>query len=241
MNYEGAGYIYAIRNRVNGHAYIGSTKGYKSRWHSHRSSLRRKTHHSFVLQRAWDKYGEDAFEFKVLLVCPLELRVFYEAKLMALETYNVLRTPRESGVRGGWTHSEEFKAKMSTLHKGKKLSEEHRRKISVAATGRICDGAFREKARARQLGVIPTAQTKAKLSLLHKGRKVSLETRAKLSESQKNTTARKINVTLAKVNEIKLLVAAGIPTSHAIKSIGMSTATYYKYHARLDRTLEDTA
>lgn len=61
MNYADAGYIYAIRNTVNGNAYIGSTTNYKSRWFTHKSLLRKGKHHSFILQRAWDKYGEAAF------------------------------------------------------------------------------------------------------------------------------------------------------------------------------------
>lgn len=240
MNYEGAGYIYAIRNRVNGHAYIGSTNGYKARWQTHRSTLRRKIHHSFVLQRAWDKYGEDAFEFKILLVCPSELRVFYETRLITLETYNVLRTPKESGVRGGWTHSAEFKAKMSALHKGKQLSEEHRAKLSDIATGRVYDASFRARAKARQLGVTPSEQTRARLSAANKGRTVSLETRAKLSKSSKHAGISKTVTALDKVKKVKLLVAAGLPASHAIKSIGLSTATYYKYSAQADKPLEST-
>ena len=233
MNYEGAGYIYAIRNRVNGHAYIGSTKGYKARWHAHRSTLRRKVHHSFVLQRAWDKYGEEAFEFKILLVCPLELRIFYETRLMALETYNVLRTPKEIGVRGGWTHSEAFKAKMSGLHKGKALSAAHKAKLSDAATGRVYSEAFREQARARQLGVVPSEQTKAKQSAVRVGYIVPLETRNKLARIATQRGIGTARISMDRIRSLQPLIEAGASIHCAIKSIGMSSATYYKYCAQL--------
>lgn len=239
MNYEGAGYIYAIRNRVNGHAYIGSTKGYKARWHTHRSTLRRKTHHSFVLQRAWNKYGEEAFEFKILLVCPLELRIFYETMLMALETYNVLRTPKELGVRGGWTHSEEFKSKMSRLHKGKALSAAHKAKLSDAATGRVYSEVFREQARARQLGVTPSAQTKAKQSAARTGYIVPLETRNKLARSAAQRGIVTAGISMDRIRALQPLIDAGTPICHALKSIGMSTATYYKYCKQGATPLED--
>lgn len=239
MNYEGAGYIYAIRNRVNGHAYIGSTKGYKARWHTHRSTLRRKTHHSFVLQRAWNKYGEDAFEFKILLVCPLELRIFYETRLMALETYNVLRTPKESGIRGGWTHSEEFKSKMSRLHKGKALSAEHKAKISDAATGRVYSEAFREQARARQLGVVPSEQTKAKQSAARTGYIVSLETRNKLARNAAQRSISIAAISISRIMALQPLLDTGTPIRQALKSIGMSSATYYKYCKPGSTLLED--
>jgi group I intron endonuclease len=233
MNYEGAGYVYAIRNRVNGHAYIGSTKGYKARWHTHRSALRRKVHHSFILQRAWDKHGEDAFEFKILLVCPLELRIFYETRLMALETYNVLRTPKEIGVRGGWTHSEEFKSKMSMLHKGKALSAEHKAKLSDAATGRVYSEAFRAQARARQRGVVPSEQTKTKLSAARTGYIVSLETRNKLARSAAQRSIVTAGISMDRIRSVQPLIEAGASVRCAIKSIGMSSATYYKYCTQL--------
>ena len=165
MNYaQPAGYVYAIENTVNNRCYIGSAADYKSRWHSHRSSLRRGKHHSFILQRAWDKYGESAFVFKLLIVCPLTQRIDYENRLMALQSYNVLRTAKEQLVRGGWHHTEEFRQKIAVVHKGKSLTVEHRQKLANAACNRVYDAASREKAKARQLKLMETdASYKAKL------------------------------------------------------------------------------
>lgn len=220
MNYEDAGYVYAIRNRINGHSYIGSTKNFKSRWHTHRSTLRRNKHHSFVLQRAWDKYGEDAFEFKVLLVCPNELRIFYETKLMSLETYNVLRTPKESGVRGGWTHSEEFKAKMSALHTGKSLTDDHRKKLSLHRTGRKENIEFKEKARNRQLGVVPNAST-----------------RKKLSKAMSQFRAEEVLSNMETARKIHARCVAGEIATKALKEVGMAPPTFYRYVAKLGLAL----
>lgn len=66
--------VYAIRNKINGKSYIGSAaQTFEKRWAVHRHYLRQKKHHSIHLQRAWDKYGADAFEFVVLeRVAPLE-------------------------------------------------------------------------------------------------------------------------------------------------------------------------
>lgn len=58
--------VYAIVNRENGKMYIGSARNIETRWHQHRSLLRGKRHHSFYLQRAWDKHGESAFLLQVL-------------------------------------------------------------------------------------------------------------------------------------------------------------------------------
>jgi len=58
--------IYVIENKTNGKYYLGSSIDINSRWHDHRKHLRGGYHHSIALQRAWDKYGEDSFEFKIL-------------------------------------------------------------------------------------------------------------------------------------------------------------------------------
>jgi len=160
---QAVGYVYAVENTVNNRCYIGSASDYKSRWHTHRSSLRRGKHHSFILQRAWDKYGEDAFVFKVLVICALEQRIEYENCLMPLQSYNVLRTARERLVRGGWKHTEAFRQKMSVLHKGKRLTAEHCEKLAEAARTREYDAESREKARQRQLKLLASDVYKQKL------------------------------------------------------------------------------
>ncbi len=157
-------YIYAIENVQNGKMYIGSTKNYTSRWHTHKSTLRKGKHHSFILQKAWNKYGEDKFIFKLLLICSKENRYFYEQNLMSLQSYNVFRTVRECKVRGGWKHTDEFKTKISKLHKGKALTDDHKKKLSATALGRVYGDEFKHKARNRQLGVSPSEKTRQKLS-----------------------------------------------------------------------------
>jgi predicted DNA-binding transcriptional regulator len=65
--------VYRITCTVNGKCYIGSTgRSFSGRWKSHLNLLRRKLHHSVKLQRAWDKYGEDSFEFAVVIKCKPE-------------------------------------------------------------------------------------------------------------------------------------------------------------------------
>lgn len=229
MNYQDAGYIYAITNRKNGNAYIGSTVNYKSRWHHHRSNLRRGTHHSFILQKAWNKHGSDAFEFKLLVVCRKDQRVFYETLLMPMQSYNVLKTPRESMVRGGWKHTSETKQKMSEMRTGQKRTEESRKNISMAAIGRKYDQSFKDKARARQLGVIPSEETKYKLSLALKGKAKSSAHLANLKKSAAITAQTAKAKSLCRVKEAYQKVQAGMSAIEAIKDGKMSSATYYKY------------
>lgn len=46
--------------------YVGSSKDVYKRWREHRALLRSGQHDNQALQRAWDKYGGDAFEFSIL-------------------------------------------------------------------------------------------------------------------------------------------------------------------------------
>ncbi len=58
--------IYKIENVCNGHIYIGSSKDIEARWHRHKLDLMANRHHNPYLQRAWNKYGDNAFVFIVL-------------------------------------------------------------------------------------------------------------------------------------------------------------------------------
>ena len=46
--------------------YVGSSANIERRWVHHRDDLRAGKHHSRFLQRAWNKYGADAFTFTVV-------------------------------------------------------------------------------------------------------------------------------------------------------------------------------
>lgn len=58
--------IYQIKCISNGKIYIGSAIDMHERCEHHRSSLRRKNHRNAHLQAAWNKHGEENFEFAVL-------------------------------------------------------------------------------------------------------------------------------------------------------------------------------
>lgn len=58
--------IYQIRRKGTRHCYIGSSVNLQSRKRVHFHYLRQGKHHSQYLQRAYDKYGEDVFEWTVI-------------------------------------------------------------------------------------------------------------------------------------------------------------------------------
>lgn len=65
--------IYQIINKITGHSYIGSSKNLKRRHNQHLRLLKSNKNHSIHLQRAWNKYGADSFEFKILSYCTEDL------------------------------------------------------------------------------------------------------------------------------------------------------------------------
>ncbi|MFN6531032.1 GIY-YIG nuclease family protein [Nostoc sp. ChiSLP03a] len=117
--------IYAIINRDNGKAYIGSTaESFRKRWNKHKASLRLCKHHSPVLQKAWNKYTEFRFEFRILEVVPKEEftdnKYLTDIEQVYLDTYNPeYNILKIAGSCLGRKHGEEAKVKLSQSMKGK--------------------------------------------------------------------------------------------------------------------------
>ena len=143
-----AGGIYTITNTENHKVYIGSTIRFRKRWIQHRGSLRREQHSNLHLQRAWNKYGEDAFEFSVLeyLDNPEELHLAEQFwmdvyRLEGKQLYNYGLAARSPML--GRCHTEETRAKISSGNlgkisslRGRTLSEETKKKMSAAQSGK---------------------------------------------------------------------------------------------------------
>ncbi len=58
--------VYQIKCTANGKIYVGSAVDMRDRCEHHRSSLRHGNHPNAHLQAAWNKYGEEYFEFTAL-------------------------------------------------------------------------------------------------------------------------------------------------------------------------------
>lgn len=61
--------IYGIHNTVTDTWYVGQSIDIQTRWCQHRNELYKKVHHNTHLQRAYIKYGSNAFEWVVLEEC----------------------------------------------------------------------------------------------------------------------------------------------------------------------------
>jgi len=119
--------------------YIGSTCNRQRRWQRHRSELNCGRHHNVFLQRSWDKYSADNFEFYILETpddnADLVQReqVWFDKLALSRRLFNV------SGVAAaptrGRQHTPEAIAKIRAANLGRTLSEESRLKISKANRG----------------------------------------------------------------------------------------------------------
>lgn len=81
-------YIYTIKNIKTNQYYIGLTNNYKRRKKRHFSDLRNQKHDNIKLQRSFNKYGEDNFEFIVLLEKNCSREEINELEIKFIKKYN---------------------------------------------------------------------------------------------------------------------------------------------------------
>jgi hypothetical protein len=65
--------IYAIECLPTGFVYVGLSSDYRQRWRAHRVQLRRGSHTAAGMNVDWRKYGEAAFEVRVLEALPYDV------------------------------------------------------------------------------------------------------------------------------------------------------------------------
>lgn len=163
--------VYRILNIKNGNCYIGSSKNITNRYYTHVHSLRNGTNACPILQRAYNKYGENCFVFQVILCCKPEYRLFYEQELIRElnAQYNIYTNVSLSPLRK-FGHSESSRRKMSLSHTGLILSTKHKQQISKGMTGRIQTDECKEKIRNKRLGTVLSNETKEKMRMAKKGK-----------------------------------------------------------------------
>lgn len=128
--------IYIIENLVNGHFYVGQANGLARRFNEHSSMLQRSKHDNIHLQRAYNKYGSEAFVMFMMQPCDETSLDRVEQEWVDLfwddckTCYNMKTIANKPPNRKGAKLTEEQRKKWSDAKKGKKFSEEHKRKIS---------------------------------------------------------------------------------------------------------------
>jgi group I intron endonuclease len=152
--------VYHILNLKNNKSYIGSSMDIKIRLINHKRELTTNAHSNHKLQRAWNKYGEASFEFKVLVLChPSELLYWeqywidqtqYEKSRFGFG-YNILKLAysptgyehtelAKQKLRESWTPDRKKKRALETLsyNQNRVFSAETREKISKTKLLRCC-------------------------------------------------------------------------------------------------------
>lgn len=83
--------VYEIRNTRNNKRYIGSTVNFKRRIGKHKWALKNNIHKNKALQRDYNYYGADVFEYKILKKCkPSQLKEYEQdyIDLYLFDCYN---------------------------------------------------------------------------------------------------------------------------------------------------------
>lgn len=127
--------IYCIKNIINNKIYIGSAKNFRIRRNLHLLQLKKNKHHSIVLQRAWNKYGENNFEF-IELTSVLNLKDLIKIEQLFIDElkpqYNICPIANSSlGVK----RSKITREKISKSQLGRKYSKERKLQISNRIKG----------------------------------------------------------------------------------------------------------
>ena len=79
--------IYLIRHRASGKFYVGRSITLMRRWDDHSKALRAGQHSCRHLQNAWNKYGEDDFEFVVLGYLDPDMDILTQAEQRELDKW----------------------------------------------------------------------------------------------------------------------------------------------------------
>lgn len=222
--------VYAITNAARGKAYVGSSVDLARRKRDHLRELRAGTHANRKLQSAWNKYGEENFEFSTLEAVErhedlLVREQFWIDEMKAIANgYNLSPT---AGNCLGVRHSEEVRKRMSVSQskeqrrlQGKKGREnmtpeaiaEARRRMCAALTPEIRKAAS-AKARAT-LGAVGRSE---------RARKVAASRKASGQWEKPETTAKR-SASLKRV--------AGMRTEEERKAIAAKSAAKFSTEAR---------
>lgn len=203
--------IYRIVNQVTGQCYVGSSTYLISRKSKHFQALRRGAHENLHLQRAWDKYGKDAFVFEVLercerdvciereqhwidALCP-EYNIRKKAERKAPPEEETIQRMREARARAeadGKLHggAKPDPSKRRSRHRIKTEADQqavHERRVQ-ASTGRAMPPEAREKIRQARLGSKASPETREKLRISHLGQTPTPETLEKNRQAQLGRT-----------------------------------------------------
>ena len=242
--------VYIIRCKVNNFVYIGSAsgkRGFRKRLSFHLWHLQKGTHHSNILQSHFDRYGKDAFDFEIAIVCPPEKCLDFEQALLnarGIGSQNKCYNLSTHVTYAGWAKrkattkprppvSEETRRKLSLINKGRLVSVETRQKLSDALRGRKMppESVARMAAKMRGRKLSPEAIERMKLA--QQARELSPEFRAAMGKRAKEANSKQYVATSPNGEEFEVTGLADFCRSNGLCRTQMSNcangkATHYK-------------
>lgn len=193
------GVIYRIENVATGGFYVGSAVNHRRRKWEHWASLKKGTHHCAALQKAWNEFGEDAFEFVVMEEIPDDDLLHVEDTYLlsnatvpdcyntALSTLTSVASQPDVRAKISATLKEIYAANPGQHPRvGKKHTDESKGKISAKVQRALAEG--------RGGKFIPSEETRLRMSQALRGNQNAKghirteEHRRKLSEANRGNT-----------------------------------------------------
>ena len=161
--------IYKITNSINGKFYLGSSVNCKNRAYAHLCKLRKNKNHCLKFQNAFNKYGEESFDFEII-ACVININMLTAIEQEFIDEFK----PHISGYNISQTAGNTFGIKQS------KKTIERKRRMAIGVLNPF-------------YGKHHSAETKLRLSELAKtkydgpnnpfyGQKHSDQTKAKMRE-----------------------------------------------------------
>jgi group I intron endonuclease len=136
--------VYLIKNMVNNKIYVGSAYNFIKRKNIHLSTLRNQKHKNCKLQRAYNKYGENSFEFEIIQECDKKEVLLFEQHfidtLRPFYNINLIANSR-AGIKSSREHIE----KIRIANTGKKHSDSTRKKLRNINLGKKTPNEIKEK------------------------------------------------------------------------------------------------
>lgn len=174
--------IYMIRNIINEKKYIGRSVNIKNRWSNHKYELNKGIHVNNHLQNAWNKYGQDNFEFSVVEEC--NESDLNDREIYWINYYDVYHNGYNQTIGGeGYELSDDIKLKISAAMKDLWLDDGYRNRMSEVHSGE----------NATWYGKPRSEETKAKISQANKDRYSSPEACPMYGKHHTEDTKRKIS------------------------------------------------
>jgi group I intron endonuclease len=132
--------IYTITHIASGKTYVGQSNNCTKRWQHHKWCLRAQKHRNQPLQRAWNLYGPDAFEFAIAAqpIDPTSAVDIGEMEVAVLRNYPHNYNLMEVG-EPRLEASAETKAKLSAERKARWADPEYRARLSASHKAKHAD------------------------------------------------------------------------------------------------------